>query len=664
MGRRAPLGSIRACICWVSVSDAVLEMRLRLFAFGVMVPRLQHWFATMRYRGEIDGLRAFAVGPVILFHAGFSVFSGGFVGVDVFFVISGYLITTIIADEIATGRFSIARFYERRARRILPALFVVILACIPFAWWLMDPFEMKEFGQSILGTATFSSNIYFLMKTGYFDTASEAKPLLHTWSLAVEEQFYILFPLLLLALWRFGQKAMGFVIAAVALISLVLAEYLLRTAPSATFFLLHSRAWELCIGALVALHLRNSDQPDLPLPFAQAASLVGLCMILLPVFLYDAATPFPGVTALPPVLGTALVILAAQKGTVTHRLLNARLFVGLGLISYSAYLWHQPILAFVRVYTLDELSQPMAIVGIALSIALAAVTKRFVEDPVRHRVLKTRRALVLGLAAAASVAFAGFGAFVHLRNGLPERSALGLMLAQNYGLSSVCSGAALDDPLCQSGANPRTLLWGDSLAMHLARAVAVAEGGVVQATLSGCPPIDGYTGAARKAAISCEDFNASLMQALAAKRMPQINRVILASTFAALRKPDGLEQFARTITRLQGLGYEVVLVSPTPTNDGILKCIKLQARAGQPVGGCDYRQDEMENTDVFDSLHALSSRIGVPLIDLREMLCDKKICHVSAGQTVFYRDNIHLANGADGLVSDFLTRQFAALNAP
>lgn len=618
----------------------------------------------MRYRGEIDGLRAIAVGPVILFHAGFSAFSGGFVGVDVFFVISGYLITTIIADEIAKGSFSVARFYERRARRILPALFVVILTCIPFAWWLMDPFEMKEFGQSIFGTTTFSSNIYFLMKTGYFDTASEVKPLLHTWSLAVEEQFYILFPLLLMVLWRFGQRAVVWAIVAVALFSFILAEQLVRTAPSATFFLLHSRAWELCIGALVAFYLRKADGADLPLPLAQAGGLLGLGMILLPVWLYDAATPFPGMAALPPALGTALVILAAQKGTIAHRLLNAPIFVGLGLISYSAYLWHQPILAFARVYMLAELSPPLALGGIVLSISLAAATKRFVEDPFRHRLLKNRRAVVLGLAAAVSVAFAGFGAFVHLRNGLPERSPLGLMLAQNYGLSSACSGAALDEPLCQSGAKATTLLWGDSLAMHLARAVAATNGGVVQATLSGCPPILGYTGAARKAAISCEDFNATLMQALAANNMPQIKRVILASTFAALRKSEELKQFAQTIAQLQGFGYEVVLVSPTPTHDRILKCIKLQARAGQPFGACDYPRDEMENADIFDILDALSDQMRVPLVDLREMLCDKDICHVSAGQTVFYRDNIHLANGADGLVSEFLTRQFAAPSAP
>jgi hypothetical protein len=200
--------------------------------------------------------------------------------------------------------------------------------------------------------------------------------------------------------------------------------------------------------------------------------------------------------------------------------------------------------------------------------------------------------------------------------------------------------------------------------MHLARAVAASKGGVVQATLSGCPPINGYTGAARKAAISCEDFNSRLMQALAAKQMPQIKRIILASTFAALRKPEGVEQFVQTIAQLQGLGYEVVLVSPTPTHDRILKCIKLQARADQPFGACDYRRDEMTNADVFDSLHAVSDQMRVPLVDLRKMLCDKDICHVAADQTVFYRDNIHLANGADGLVTDFLTREFAARSAP
>lgn len=211
----------------------------------------------MQYRPEVDGLRAIAVLPVILFHAGFSAFSGGFVGVDIFFVISGYLITTIIYQEMAQGRFSMWRFYERRARRILPALFAVSLACIPFAWLWMLPNEFKDFSQSLVGVATFTSNILFWRESGYFAGAAELKPLLHTWSLAVEEQFYILYPPLLLALYRFVPKLLFTIISLGALVSLGLAHWASSAHPSANFYLLPTRAWELGLGALAAIYLQR-----------------------------------------------------------------------------------------------------------------------------------------------------------------------------------------------------------------------------------------------------------------------------------------------------------------------------------------------------------------------------------------------------------------------
>jgi peptidoglycan/LPS O-acetylase OafA/YrhL len=189
----------------------------------------------MRYRPEIDGLRAVAVVPVILFHAGFETFSGGFVGVDVFFVISGYLITSLIIEDLEKGHFSIARFYERRARRILPALFFVMLCCIPFAWMWMLPHKLKDFGQSIVAVTLFASNVLFWIKDGYFSEAAELKPLLHTWSLAVEEQYYLCFPIFLIAIWRFGRPAVAALLMLIALVSLGLSEWGWRNAPSANF---------------------------------------------------------------------------------------------------------------------------------------------------------------------------------------------------------------------------------------------------------------------------------------------------------------------------------------------------------------------------------------------------------------------------------------------
>ena len=213
------------------------------------------------YRREIDGLRALAVVPVILFHAGFRAFSGGYVGVDVFFVISGYLITSLIIAEKALGTFSLARFYERRARRILPALFVVMAVCIPVAWLCLLPSDMEAFSKSLVAVSVFASNVLFYRESGYFAADAELKPLLHTWSLAVEEQYYVLYPLFLLAAWRFGRKWVVASIAIVALFSLALAQWGAFNSPAATFFLLPTRGWELLAGALIAFYCRSRHSP-------------------------------------------------------------------------------------------------------------------------------------------------------------------------------------------------------------------------------------------------------------------------------------------------------------------------------------------------------------------------------------------------------------------
>ena len=213
----------------------------------------------MHYRSEIDGLRAVAVLPVILFHAGFDWFSGGYVGVDVFFVISGYLITSIILKEQERSTFSLLKFYERRARRILPALFLVMLCCIPFARFWMLPSHLKSFSESLVGVSVFLSNVLFLFQSGYFAQASELKPLLHTWSLAVEEQYYLAFPLFVLLFWRFGRHRMAVLVAIAAVLSLILAEWGWRHQAAANFFLAPTRAWELLAGSLCAFYLVGKE---------------------------------------------------------------------------------------------------------------------------------------------------------------------------------------------------------------------------------------------------------------------------------------------------------------------------------------------------------------------------------------------------------------------
>ena len=370
----------------------------------------------MRYRPEIDGLRAIAVAAVILFHAGFALFGGGFVGVDVFFVISGFLITSIIVEELKTGRFSVLRFYERRARRILPALFTVMAACVPFAYRLLSPDDLKDFAQSLAAICLFASNVLFWGESGYFDTQAELKPLLHTWSLAVEEQFYVLFPLLLLVAWRLGRRFLLVLIGAIAALSFITSVEEVKNFPSAAFYLLPSRAWQLLVGALASFVADRWPSVALRQPAVRLASEAfgwgGMAMIVMALFLFDEQTPFPGLNAALPTVGTVLVLLGASDRTSVGRMLAWRPLVGLGLISYSAYLWHQPLFAFTKHALLADLPTDLAIVLCAVTIVLACLSWRYVEQPFRDRSLISR-GMVFALSAAGMAAFVGLGFIGH-----------------------------------------------------------------------------------------------------------------------------------------------------------------------------------------------------------------------------------------------------------
>lgn len=376
----------------------------------------------MEYRREIDGLRAVAVLPVILFHSGLETFSGGFVGVDVFFVISGFLITTIILAELDAGSFSIITFYERRARRILPVLFFITAACVPFTWLLLPPAEVVNFSKSLIAVSFFVSNFFFWRDGAYFETAAELKPLLHTWSLAVEEQFYIFFPPLLAFVWGIGRRFAYWFIAATALLSLAAAQLASEVAPVANFYLLPTRAWELAIGALCAFHsverrrsalliLTASEEGQAPATGArQALALIGLMLILTPIACFTGETPFPGAYGLIPTTGTALVVLFADRNTHVGKLLGTRALVGIGLISYSAYLWHQPILALTR-YATPSPSLALRSALILAVLALSVLSWKYVEGPFRARGTLSRRTVFL-TSALISGSFAAFGYLV------------------------------------------------------------------------------------------------------------------------------------------------------------------------------------------------------------------------------------------------------------
>lgn len=466
----------------------------------------------MKYRSEIDGLRALAVLPVILFHAGFDLFSGGFVGVDVFFVISGYLISTIMISEMADGNFSLVNFYERRARRILPALFFVLLVCLPFAWFLLSPGELKSFGQSLIAVSTFSSNVLFWLDTGYFDPAAELKPLLHTWSLAVEEQYYILFPLFLMLTWRLGVKWVLIILALAFFASLGAAHWGAYNKPSPTFFLLPTRVWELLVGVFVAFYLKYNSYL-ISHNINQIFSLIGFGMIGYSIFAFDADTPFPSLYAVIPTIGTGLLILTAVPNTIVHRLLSFSPFVGVGLISYSAYLWHHPILVFARHRFFGDLSVLLLIILCLSSLLLAFISWRWVEAPFRNKKIIHRKHVMYFSLIGMSF-FCSIGVYLYSTQEIKNFVKFGedeIQIPQKFkGIlieGRKCSTPNLQDPkrVCvinggSALANRNYILLGDSHARVLSEAFLKNindYSSLTDLTASGCPFLLGlniYTG--------------------------------------------------------------------------------------------------------------------------------------------------------------------------
>ncbi len=333
----------------------------------------------MTHRREIDGLRALAVLPVILYHAGAALLPGGFLGVDVFFVISGYLITLLILQDLERGAFSLKAFYARRARRILPALFTVVLVTIPLAFAILLPEQYAWFSKSLLAVLGFGSNFLFWRETGYYGPEASEKPLLHTWSLGVEEQFYFLMPLALMLLWRYARNHLGVLMLLATAISLALCEMASRYFPAAAFFLLPTRAWELLIGAFCAwAQLRRPSSAN------NGLACFGLLLVLGSFFLMHHEMRLPSLWALPVVLGTALLLRYAQLGSAIAQLLSLRPLTAIGRISYSAYLWHFPPLALARTLSIPTDTPQFMAMLIVGTLTLAYLSWRFIEEPFRR----------------------------------------------------------------------------------------------------------------------------------------------------------------------------------------------------------------------------------------------------------------------------------------
>jgi peptidoglycan/LPS O-acetylase OafA/YrhL len=470
-----------------------------------------------QYRTEIDGLRAFAVAPVILYHASITshnfLLPGGFLGVDVFFVISGFLICGIIQREIADGRFSIRKFYERRARRILPALLFVVLVCIPAALLWMLPVEVEHFAGSILAAATFTSNFYFWGTTNYFSRDAGDLPLLHLWSLSVEEQFYICFPLLLLLVMRKRPRALPIILALLFVLSLALTEWVRRIDPLANFYLLPTRGWELMAGALLTqwrapIERLKTVGGGVPAGCAAAIGLLAICGSYLR--LGDSLSP--NLSTLVPVIGTCLVLAFADVTNFCGRVLSIAPLRFIGLISYSAYLWHQPVNVFCHFQTFTPDTAILRSIAVVLSFALAAFSWRFVEQPFRYEragfdPIRAGAAGLAAMATAAGVLLVGAPSAGERLPTYAQGERLAGKEVVQYANKEIplfnCDGKLPGAPAVQTclvgqpGAPVAAVLWGDSYSGALLwgmDAVARERGVAVRAYVTdGCPPLVGLS---------------------------------------------------------------------------------------------------------------------------------------------------------------------------
>lgn len=659
----------------------------------------------MNYRREIDGLRAVAVLPVVLFHGGFEFMSGGFAGVDVFFVISGYLITALILEDLERGRFSLLSFYERRARRILPALFVMLAVCAVFALLWMPPSQMIFFSKAMAAVALFASNVFFWRNRGYFDVGSESNPLLHTWSLAVEEQFYILFPLFMILVWRFGRRPLFWLLVVFAIGSLGLSELGWRYKAWANFYLLPTRAWELLAGSLCAVWLASNKKQDNDL-FAAG----GLVALLLSFVLFDAETPFPSLWAVVPVGGTVLLILFSGAGTWTGRLLSLKPLVGIGLISYSVYLWHQPLLAFLRIRSVDTPSSEMLLLAALASIPIGYLSWRFVERPWRNgsgsafRSVPRRR--ILGLSAAGLCVVLGFGVAGAALEGFRGRFDPGLLAIDDarYDTSPLTQACYVETPAgggLSIGALPRSectfpaadgsidvAILGDSHADSISypvmKALQDAGVGVTTLSLAACVPFEGYWHTRAR----CDQTVAEVLDWVLNS---DIKTIVLAGRYSLYVRDDsfdngiggvetdqmgpktfyqplvrgqtadatlanGLHVFRNGIRRYLGAGKEVVLVYPIPeagwsVPDRFFKERLVDPDKDQltiPYAAFADRNDAI--IQLFDAIEA----DGLTKVKPHESFCDQEagVCFNAVGDTVYYYDDDHLSTAGATLLVD------------
>lgn len=627
---------------------------------------------------------------VLFFHADIELFSGGYVGVDIFFVISGYLITSIILKEVREERFSISSFYERRFRRILPALVFVVFSSVLVGYFILGAEKLVDLSESIIANAFFSSNMYFYYETGYFDGPAELKPLLHTWSLAVEEQFYILLPFLIIFLYKYnnGKFATWFIV--LATLSFIANLVGLSVNPSATFYFLPTRAWELLIGSILALNLLK---PINHLFISNLIAFFGIILLLVSIFLLSRATPFPGAAALLPTLGAALIIYAGSTGeTHISRLLSNNFLVFIGLISYSLYLWHWPVIVYAKYITVVELDASQKITMLAAITLLSILSWRYVESPFRKKYLLKAKKSIFKASFSFLIIIVLIGSIFINLDGLPQRyesvvSAEKLENDTEWKFWLGCGNVKqrLDDGLglCKVGdldMSPSFFFWGDSHASALSSAVdkSAVENNIAgeTASLVACPPLIGVDGPRNN---SCNQFNSIVLDYLNEKK--QINTVFLSARWTyyanggVTKKNNTPKQLLfdvknrnindnkvlleiglkEMILALINAGKKVVVVKNVPEIGYDVPSTNMVAYltdrdTNKLIGLTPI--DHQEYSRNFEKILArIPSNTAIATIDPAEILCSSGYCQVVKEHIPLYRDDNHLSTYGSKYIS-------------
>ncbi|MGJ7918464.1 acyltransferase family protein [Massilia sp. LXY-6] len=626
------------------------------------------------YRPDIDGLRAVAVLAVVAFHAASGLLPGGYIGVDIFFVISGYLITGLIAKRIEDNTFSIAGFYTRRIKRIFPAYIVVAVATLAASSWLLIPNDYIFYTTSLAASWAFVSNVFFSMLSwGYFGTRAEEFPLLHTWSLSVEEQFYFFFPVLLIGLYRYARKAVLPVVLVLALVFLAWSEA--RTGDVKSYFLLTTRAHELLIGALTFFAAERMQAPSRVPATLQACA--GMMLMIGSMMLIRPGTSFPGLNSLYPCAGAALLIHAGRTNNPVSDMLRTKPMVFIGLISYSLYLWHWPILMFLR-YRQIQVDLSVGIAAVGLSFILAILTWKFVEMPIRqNRHIQFKRAF-FQIYALPAAAFVAVGAYSYLTEGAPGRFSSQMReLITSYSferdLGRTCAirgedyrkiDASYLEKNCAFGdmtqAQPQILLMGDSHANHfkpfldsLAKAAGLKAVFHVQGT---CAPtnLPGQV-ATDESARTCQKRNRDLL-ALSS----HYKYVVLGGSWAGM--PADFEQHLRQVVQIiqQAGATPVIMKDNASYEQNLSQCILHRTRGWIPQNtNCNIPYGFVENTQgppdrIIDRVKS-TTRQQVIVVDPKMVMCNSTECLTYIGNMAIYKDSNHINTKA----AKFLGVQYA-----